>query len=142
MGLRRLLREAGGKANDAVAAHEGSPDNEQTEALLADLCDDLNTPKALATLWTALRDNGLSDREKCRLAAYADGVLSLGLFDFVRLEALQDVPDPVRRLAEDRWVARQARNYAESDRLRDLIAAQGYVVRDRRDGYELERARG
>ena len=142
MGLRRLLREAGGKADNAVAAHEGSPDNEQTAALLTELCDDLNTPKALATLWTALRDHSLSDGEKCRLAAYADGVLSLGLFDFARLAALQDVPDPVRRLAEDRWAARQAQNYAESDRLRDLIAAQGYVVRDRRDGYELERARG
>jgi cysteinyl-tRNA synthetase len=108
--------------------------------LLADLCDDLNTPKALATLWRALRDPALADAEKSRLAAFADAVLSLELFDFSRLEARQEVPAEIRSLAEARWSARQARDFAESDRLRDAIAAAGYTVRDRKDGYDLEKA--
>ncbi len=46
-------------------------------------------------------------------------------------------PEPVRALAEQRQSARAAKDYVESDRLRDEIAAQGWVVRDGPDGYEL-----
>ncbi len=139
MGLRRMLRDAGGGPGDLESA--GAHPGPREEALLADLCDDLNTPKVLGALWSALRDGGMPAEEKRRLAAYAERILSLGLFDFSRLEALLEVPDAVRALAESRWAARQAKDYAESDRLRDEIAAQGFVVRDRKDGYDLERAR-
>ncbi len=144
MGLRRLVREAGGNPAEAAAQAGASaaPPGEREAALLEDLCDDLNTPKALATLWTALRDGSVPAAEKCRLAAYAEGVLSLGLFDFARLDALHEVPASVRALAERRWAARQAKDYGESDRLRAEIVAAGYVVRDRKDGYELEKAEG
>ncbi len=47
------------------------------------------------------------------------------------------VPAPVRALAEERAQARAARDFAESDRLRDLIADAGWVVRDGPDGYAL-----
>jgi cysteinyl-tRNA synthetase len=139
MGLRKLLHDADAGRARAHAA-DGPPATAREEALLADLCDDLNTPKALATLWRALRDPALADAEKCRLAAFADAVLSLELFDFSRLEARQEVPAEIRSLAEARWSARQARDFAESDRLRDAIAAAGYTVRDRKDGYDLEKA--
>lgn len=46
-------------------------------------------------------------------------------------------PDDVVALAEQRARARAARDFAESDRLRDAIAAAGWVVRDRPDGYDL-----
>jgi cysteinyl-tRNA synthetase len=140
MGLRRMLHEAGARGETALPPRDAPPAGPREEALLADLCDDLNTPKALATLWTALRDPALGDADKLRLAAYADGVLSLRLFDASRLEARQTVPVAIRELAEARWAARTARNFAESDRLRDAIAEQGYVVRDRKDGYDLEKA--
>jgi len=139
MGLRRLLWELGG-GDVSPPARDAAPASPREEALLADLCDDLNTPKALATLWTVLRDAAVPDAEKLHLAAYADGVLSLRLLDFSRLEAQQAVPAAIRELAEARWAARQARDFAESDRLRDAIAAQGFVVRDRKDGYDLEKA--
>jgi cysteinyl-tRNA synthetase len=108
--------------------------------LLEDLCDDLNTPKALGTLWTALREESHAPQDKAAAAAFADQVLSLGLFDFARLETTHEVPADVKTLAEQRWAARKARNFAESDRLRDELARQGYVMRDRKDGYDLVRA--
>lgn len=136
MGLRRLIQNAGGEPGKPRA------ETEMNSALLADLCDDLDTPKALATLWTALRDGAVSGEDKCAMAASAEGVLSLGLFDFSRLEAMQQIPQPVRDLADTRWAARTAKDYAESDRLRDEIQAAGYIVRDREDGYDLEKAQG
>ena len=47
-------------------------------------------------------------------------------------------PDTVVALAEQRAAARTAKDFAESDRLRDEIAAAGWVVRDGPDGYTLD----
>ena len=46
-------------------------------------------------------------------------------------------PDHVTDLAEHRATARSAKDFAESDRLRDQIAEAGWVVRDGADGYQL-----
>jgi hypothetical protein len=46
-------------------------------------------------------------------------------------------PDHVLALAERRATARSAKDFGESDRLRDEIAEQGWVVRDGPDGYAL-----
>jgi cysteinyl-tRNA synthetase len=43
-------------------------------------------------------------------------------------------------LADARQAARAGRDFAEADRLRDEIAAAGWVVRDAAGGYELVRA--
>lgn len=43
----------------------------------------------------------------------------------------------VMDLLEKRKQARAARNWAESDRLRDLISAHGWIVQDAKDGYKL-----
>jgi cysteinyl-tRNA synthetase len=136
LGLRKLLRDLDAAPPTASAAAM-SPVQTQ---LLSDLCDDLNTPKALGTLWMAMRDETLTPQDKAAAAAFADQALSLGLFDFARLETTQEVPARVKTLAEQRWAARQAKNFAESDRLRDELARQGYAMRDRKDGYDLVRA--
>jgi cysteinyl-tRNA synthetase len=47
-------------------------------------------------------------------------------------------PGGVVRLAEERQAARKVRNWAESDRLRDAIAAQGFVVEDTPQGFRLK----
>ncbi|MBK5307668.1 MAG: glycosyltransferase [Frankiaceae bacterium] len=46
-------------------------------------------------------------------------------------------PDDVVRLAEERDTARAAKDFVESDRLRDEIAARGWLVRDAADGWSL-----
>jgi cysteinyl-tRNA synthetase len=152
MGLRNLVRQAGGQDGQGGTSGK-SPDSapvgetsggalgrifgEMESELLGLLCDDLNAPRALATLWTTLRNEAVSAADKLTLAAFADSLLSLDLFDFSRLEAREEAPPAIRELAEKRWVARQAKDFAESDRLRDELAAQGFIMRDGKDGYEL-----
>ena len=46
-------------------------------------------------------------------------------------------PDDVTALADQRAAARAAKDFAESDRLREAIADAGWVVRDGPDGYAL-----
>ena len=46
-------------------------------------------------------------------------------------------PADVVELAEQRQAARAAKDFAESDRLRDAIAAAGWEVRDVAGGFQL-----
>jgi cysteinyl-tRNA synthetase len=48
------------------------------------------------------------------------------------------VPDHIRALAEERWAARTAKNWSESDRLREMLSASGWTMNDGKDGYTLE----
>ena len=48
-----------------------------------------------------------------------------------------DVPPEVTALAERRAAARAAKDFAESDRLRDALADAGWLVRDAADGWVL-----
>lgn len=46
-------------------------------------------------------------------------------------------PEHVIALAEERLTAREVKNWAESDRLRNEISAHGWTVQDGKDGYKL-----
>ncbi|MDP1544419.1 MAG: hypothetical protein Q8L87_00240 [Anaerolineales bacterium] len=56
-------------------------------------------------------------------------------------QAVEDEPPPaeILDLLEQRTQARTARNFAESDRLRDAISALGWTVKDTKEGQQLER---
>ena len=50
-------------------------------------------------------------------------------------------PPAVTALAEKRWAAKQAKDFATADALRKEIAAAGWTMLDRKDGYSLEPAK-
>ena len=50
-----------------------------------------------------------------------------------------DIPAQVVELANQRVLARQNKDWALSDKLRDEISALGYLVKDSKDGYSLEK---
>jgi cysteinyl-tRNA synthetase len=91
------------------------------------LDDDFNTPRALAVLFRA-------PPEARDTVAEVLGVLGLG-----GLAEVPEAPGEVEMLADARRAARERRDFAESDRLRDEIAALGWDVRDMAGGYELVR---
>jgi cysteinyl-tRNA synthetase len=130
---------------------EGAGDPELDGALVAArdafgaaLDDDLNASAALAAVFDLARD--LNRRIEAR---------SLSTDDAARaLEALRDLDrvlgvlaDPVdesldadlRALLEARAAARSARDWQESDRLRDVLADRGVAVEDTRDGQRWRR---
>jgi cysteinyl-tRNA synthetase len=85
--------------------------------------DDFNTPAALALLHS-WRDHDLLRR-------------ALDLFGLASLAESEAAPDEVVRLAELRRAAREARDFAEADRLRQEIEAAGWEARDVADGFQL-----
>jgi cysteinyl-tRNA synthetase len=111
-GLREVFR------NPSEPAPDGA-----WERFQATLEDDFNTPEALAVL------HEWREHELLRRALDVFGLASLG-------EQAQAPPE-VDELARRRGEARAARDFAESDRLRDEIEAAGWEVRDEADGYRL-----
>ena len=53
-------------------------------------------------------------------------------------EVVTSAPAEVVALAEERRQARADKDWARSDELRDEIAAQGWVIKDSKSGFDLE----
>ena len=49
----------------------------------------------------------------------------------------EEIPSEVVAIAEERFLARQNKDWATSDKLRDELLAKGYVVKDSKEGYTL-----
>jgi len=94
------------------------------------LSDDLNVPAALAVVWDALKSD-LPGGAKRSFLNEAESVLALDVF---RAPADAIVDPQVAELVRKRDAARQAKNFAESDRLRKEIEAMGWIVKDTKDG--------
>jgi cysteinyl-tRNA synthetase len=118
----------------------------------AALDDDLNTPNALAVMFNFVREsNAELDRDVpvARVAtdtarnalARMDAVL--GILELAHAER-HDVADELAAWAEDlvaqRQDARRARDFAESDRIRDELASRGIVVEDTPQGPRWKKA--
>jgi cysteinyl-tRNA synthetase len=108
--------------------------------------DDLNLPEALAALFGIVRDGnaamGAGAMTPAEAAAVADllGAFDrvLGVLQFGRVHD-EAAPAAIQQLAAARSAARSQKNWAESDRLRDAIAAAGWEVRDSKDGQKLKK---
>lgn len=134
----------------AGGAGAGSPVPEFAQNALAEFTaainDDLNTPKAFAALFELVRHaNAWMQGGDVPLSSAAAilGVFRrmdsvLGVIFFGKSEKAE-VPPEIQALLNQRSEARKAKNWAESDRIRDEIAAAGWVVKDSRDGQSVTR---
>ena len=106
------------------------------------LCDDLNTPIAIAHLFDAVKlINGgkLSADDRAALAALFDQVVGrvLGLQDEgagASGKADKALEGVMGLVLEARKKAREEKNWAESDRIRDTLASFGITVKDTKEG--------
>jgi len=125
--------------------------------ILEALCDDLNTPQAIAELHRMHRNHefaslrcalnllGLSG-ERSKLIRHYKIKVESGTYKIsgqsvvlkVRADGTIDVDPESRRIIEDsisaRNAARKARNFREADRIRDELANMGVVLKDNKDG--------
>lgn len=110
--------------------------------------DDLNSPLAIAALFDWVRIiNQLYEKQQSITAADLDRLRALvgtivfdvlGLRDEKAQEANDLVTPLVELLLEMRTQAKAAKNWAESDRIRDRMTEMGIRVKDRKDGYDWE----
>ncbi len=135
----------------ALGAYRSDAPNDDTldgtvtagrSAIVDALDDDLNVSAALAGLFDLVRE--LNRRIDARRLSTDDAARALdGLRDLDRIFGLlPDADEPDAELAallEARQAARAARDWVESDRLRDELASRGIAVEDTRDGQRWRR---
>jgi cysteinyl-tRNA synthetase len=143
--LYGALREAGEIAHDPNA----TAPSEFIEALE----DDLNTPAALAVLFELARalNKSADPADKARLAgALRAAAALLGLLQrspqewFAWQPAGADAPtaQEIEDFIARRAAAKQAKNYAEADRIREALKARGVLIEDVPGGTRWRRAEG
>ena len=100
------------------------------------ISDDLQTPKAVAVLWEITKSN-LPPDEKLRLILEIDEVFGLNLKN-AKFFAVE-IPEEIKKLAEEREAARLAKDFQKSDELRKKIAEKGFSVKDTDEGYKISK---
>ena len=95
--------------------------------------NDLNMPQALAVVQELLKSD-LPEGQKLATVLDFDQVLGL---DLDRVGGQQMLPEQIQSLVDARQKARQQKDWAMSDELRDRILQQGYTVQDSPQGMKV-----
>jgi len=108
----------------------GQINKESKAKFLADINDDLNMPKALATVQEVLKSD-LSDADKLATILDFDKVLGLNLENAVKNENIKiEIPKNIQALLNERKIARDNKDWKKADALRDQILSLGFEVKD------------
>ena len=110
------------------------------------LADDLNTPKAVSALHDLRTEaaKGSKPAAAClKTSAQLIGLLQEAAADWSSFRPASVIVDEteVAKLIAARNSARQVRDFQESDRIRDVLAKMGVVLKDTKDGTTWEIAR-
>jgi len=105
--------------------------------------DDLNTADAISAVFELITDinkdaaagmNKAQAKEAFKLLDELTQVLGL-----LRQDNKEEIDDELKSLIEQRAAARASKNWAEADRIRDLLAAKGITLKDTKDGVQIIR---
>ena len=111
----------------------------------AALADDLNVSGAGGTLFRLVREaNAALDRNELPADSAHDLTEALArldaVFGVIATKAPELLDPEIEALIASRQQARNAKNFPESDRIRDLLAAKGIVLEDTASGVRWRRA--
>jgi len=108
--------------------------------VLAALCDDLNTPRAIAEMHRLAGFRDLSSAQQLHQSLKLLGLVSHASFtreersEIVRASIGADERKQIDALLDLRAAARKSKNFKESDRIRDELWSMGVRVKDNPDG--------
>ncbi len=124
----------------AAVAPEPTPLSAYSEKFFAALDDDLNISGAMGHLFDLLRESNraldhseLTQAQAAQLLAEWKKINSVLAVE----RDAQVIPAEVLALVEQRQQVRAAKNWAQSDQIRDQIAALGWIVKDTKEGPKL-----
>jgi cysteinyl-tRNA synthetase len=112
---------------DTVHIHEPS-----REAFLEALANDLNTPLAVAQIFSVMHSKDLTEEVKIGTLTYFDSVLGLNI-----TACITEITPEVEKIIEKRNIARNNKDYTESDILRSQLEALNLRVFDTKDGTKV-----
>jgi cysteinyl-tRNA synthetase len=144
--LAKVEKALRGKAGEtATLSHEEMVKGNHAGAFATAwtaLLNDLNVPEALGCVFGLINKTKLAD-----VSAHDAKVMWLGLhfvLDAIGLilpeikeEESVTVPDDILLLAEERWTAKNAKDWTTADEVRKKLDLAGWVIKDRKDGYDV-----
>ncbi len=147
--LRRIFF-ALDKADQFAEVSGREVDKDLVDRFIKAMNDDFNTSDALAVIFEGVRilnraveSNSLAEvirfRNTVRELAGVLGLMSITPSKFLGSEESDMEDCRIQQLVEGRRVARQERNWAEADRIRDELTELGIEIEDRSDGSSIWR---
>lgn len=127
--LRKLIASFKSESQRVTlsAEKEQQIENFRNEFFVA-VNDDLNMPKALATLWSMVGSN-IPSGDKYDLVMSMDEILGLKLSESLAVK--KQIPDNVLILINKRQELRKQGKFEEADKIRDEINSLGFDVNDK-----------
>ena len=128
------LRDAYQKHLEGNEEIEDAEIEKYTNSFTEAINDDLNMPVAMSVVWEVAKTSKKSKKLADLLKEF-DKVLGINI-DYIQKE---EVPEEIKELLEIRQKARENKDWAESDKIRDLIKEKGYIVKDSKEGQTIEK---
>ena len=133
----KFVAEKGEKGSEKIDL------NAYKDKFIAAMDDDLNTADAIGVIFELVKDantlfaeGGDADEAKKTLKLLDELLDVLGLLK----KEEDDIPEEIKKLAEQRANARKEKNWALADELRDKITAMGYALKDTPQGVKITKA--
>ena len=113
--------------------------------------DDFNTALAISNLYGYFKGlkakisnddkSALADASQIKKTYSLIGLFASNPVDFIndyeQKHKEEELPEQIKAIADERFLARQNKDWAKSDELRDKLLALGYIVKDSKEGYQL-----
>jgi cysteinyl-tRNA synthetase len=133
------------RMNEFIRKIDRQKDDQENERLIkafkewfySSLEDDFDTPGAFAHLYDFIRELNA----KGNAGKHVFGLMKElnEIFDFLTLVE-EAVPEGIMKLVQAREDARKNKDWKESDRIRDEIKANGWIVEDKKEGQKVKKA--
>lgn len=106
--------------------------------------DDINTADAISVIFELVKftnTNVTDNAGKAFLQALKDEIVMLADICGLIVDKKEEILDAdIEALIQERQEARKARNFARADEIRDMLAVQGIILEDTREGVKWKRA--
>ena len=110
--------------------------NKYDEKFKEFLSNDLNTSNALTLLYDLIKDTNVSSNTKLKLIKSWDSVLSLDLIKEKNID--EELLNKINGLIEKRNIAKENKDYALADQIREELKNMNVVIKDTKEGTTFE----
>lgn len=131
------LRDGYKKHSEGNEKIDDSVIEEYKTKFLEAINDDLNMPVAMSVIWDVVK-NPKKSKQLAELLLDFDKVLGVDI-EKKSEDKVVEIPDEINELIEQRKQARENKDWALSDKIRDELKEKGYFVKDTKEGMQVEK---
>ncbi len=100
--------------------------------------DDMNMPLAMSYVWELIK-YPKKNKKIAELLLKFDTVLAIKIDKKPENRIQEEIPEEIQKLAEERKIAKQNKNWEKADKIREEIKQKGYIIKDTKDGIIIEK---